>query len=103
MGSFNFFPEAFDGFFIIPTAENGRTRHEHVHAGSGDIRYRLLIDTAVDLNQGVQVAVLKGLTQVFDFLETAWYKLLAAETRVDAHDQHVIDILQDPVKGMQGG
>ena len=95
-----FFPETAYGFLIIVTAKNGRTRHEYVRTGGGDIADRLFVNAAINLYGCVQIFASDHLAKRFDFVKAVGDERLTAESGVYTHNKHVIDIFNYPFQGL---
>ena len=81
--------------------ENRRTGDEHIGTGGGDLRDIVDFDAAVHFQTNVVAAVIDAPARFAQLIERAGNKGLAAEARIDRHDQdhvelihHIIEIAQ---------
>ena len=77
-----------------PAAECRGSGNEHVRSGIDRLRRGLGIDPAIDLEANVKSLLGDALGDRLDLAELAGDELLSAETRIDAHHQHEIDVLE---------
>src|SRR5215212_1979525 len=85
----------------VVVAEDGRAGDEDFGAGGGHRADVVGADAAVHFDAHVEVALADGAAQAPDLLDRARDELLPAEARVDRHDQHVVDEIQDLVERAQ--
>ena len=69
-------------------AEHGRSSNERGCTGVDRLPGRYWVDSAVDFNHGVEPQSVDAICDFLDLRKLAGNELLAAETRIDAHDQN---------------
>src|SRR5512143_1260223 len=91
-------PEQGDGLLVVFRAEYGRARDEDVRPGGVYLGRVVRLYAAVHLHQDAQAAPVY-LAPGGRYLPCAvLYELLAAEARVDRHDEHHVHVFPDPVE-----
>src|SRR5580698_9587219 len=82
----------------IHSVKNGSPRHYPFNARIYHICNVFRVYTAVDLDGKVQSAFLFPRHELPHLVERIGYELLAAETGIDAHNQHIINNVQHVVE-----
>src|SRR5450830_1573117 len=106
MGSFGELPGQFaahgvDDGLVVGLAEDGGTGHEGVGAGFGGGCDVVDFDAAVDFQHDVAAGVVDPAAHRGNLLQCLGNERLAAEARIDGHDQDDVDLVHDVVKEMQ--
>ena len=84
-------------------AKHGRTGNNDVRAGRDDIRRVVQLGAAVDLKLAVVAMLLDLCAHRADLIHALRNKALAAEARLDCHDQHHIAVRQQREQHIRRG
>src|SRR5690606_21791816 len=92
-----------DGGTVVAAAEDGRAGDEGVGAGGGDAADVGHLHSAVDLEADVAAAGFDQFARLGDLVKDVVDETLAAEARVDGHQQHHVDAVDDVLEVCQRG
>jgi hypothetical protein len=84
-----------DGLSVVLGAEDGRTSDDGIGTSLDDLVGVGGADTAVNLDPGVDPALVAHLLQATNLLNLRFDELLATEARVDGHDEDKVDDIKD--------
>src|ERR1700722_13755069 len=91
-----------DHRLVIGAAEDGTAGDESVGAGGRDTLDILHLDAAVDLQADVAPAGLDEGPGALDLAQRGLDETLSAEARVDAHDEHQVDLVNHVLERLEG-
>src|SRR5206468_2754565 len=86
----------------VAVAEDRRARHQYAGAGPNDQGRRRRVDPSVHLHVAAGLAPLDQLAHPLDLRQRRPDELLVTETRVDGHDQHLVQVVDDFVEYRPG-
>jgi hypothetical protein len=86
----------------IAVFENSASRYQNLSTGAYNVRYRVVIHTAVYFNEEMQTARLPDLGKRLDFPKARVDKRLPAKSRIHAHDKDVVDQRKNLVECVDG-
>jgi hypothetical protein len=92
-----------DGLFWVVGLEDVAAGYEDVCACFSEAGGIFGSYAAIDLDEGIKAPVVYHTAEGPDLLEGMGDEFLAAEARVDAHDQDSVDIVEDVAKEIDGG
>ena len=88
-------------FGIVVGAENGRTSDQGIGPRGNNIRRVAGLDPAVHLQANFQLGFIDDAAGLLELGQGRGDELLTAEARVDRHQQHQVDLVDDPVEHIQ--
>ena len=83
-------------------AKNGRPSHKNICACFGSQRRSFFVDASVHFHLAAEFHSFDHLTNTLNFGQRAAEKVLVSETRIDRHDQHLVDLRQNFLKNRGG-
>lgn len=93
----------FNSFCVIWGSEHTRSRDYRVGARIDDLVRIGTLDTAIDLNPGVESTVISHFSNGGDLWDDRVNKALASEARVDRHDENNVTQLDNVLNSARGG
>jgi phosphoribosylaminoimidazole-succinocarboxamide synthase len=90
-----------DGRPIIVSPKDRRTGHQGIGTSGNDLSSIVGLDPAINFQADVAAGFVDDLAGLAQLVERGGDELLAAETGVDRHDEHQVDLVDDPVEHVQ--
>src|ERR1700676_3765778 len=86
---------------VVLAAENGAAGKKGVGAGVGDAANVLHLDAAITLKPYIAAAGIDQLAGALGLAQRRLDEALAAETRIDAHDQHQVYLIYQVLEHLE--